>query len=184
MLLPLVPISLASGCGVPCCRPCQGIFKPFARRAEPEPTLLSDSDEELIIKITFVSPVHIRRIMVIGGGEEEGHPSHLKAFANREDVDFSSAEDISPTQEWPLEVNRTQEGFVVTRQAPFTSVTAVTLYISANHGSVDQTAVQYIGMQGDHTHDRRAAVDAMYELQCTHQETDVKAPHGALFGPN
>lgn len=39
---------------------------------------MSDSDEELLIKVFFVSPVHIRKIMVIGGGDEEQHPSHLK----------------------------------------------------------------------------------------------------------
>jgi hypothetical protein len=40
---------------------------------------VSDSDEELLIKVFFTSPVHVRKIMVIGGGEEDHHPSHLKA---------------------------------------------------------------------------------------------------------
>jgi len=55
-----------------------GIFKPNVRRLEATPCLVSDSDEELLIKVFFVSPVHIRKIMVIGGGDEEQHPSHLK----------------------------------------------------------------------------------------------------------
>ena len=41
--------------------------------------MVSDSDEELLIKVFFTSPVHVRKIMVIGGGEEDHHPSHLKA---------------------------------------------------------------------------------------------------------
>jgi hypothetical protein len=36
----------------------------------------------MIKQVTFVSPVHIRKIMVIGGGDEESHPSAMKVFVN------------------------------------------------------------------------------------------------------
>ena len=41
---------------------------------------------------------------------------------------------------------------------------------SANCGEVDDTMLQYVGLQGDHTHDRREAVHAEYELMCQHAD--------------
>lgn len=51
----------------------------------------------------------------------------------------------------------------------------------ANHGA-DNTILQYIGMQGDHTHDKRKAVDATYELNCVYRDTSVKEEFGAAEG--
>ena len=99
-------------------------------RLDAQPCLISDSDEELLIKVTFASPVHIRRIMVIGGGAVEHHPSFLKVFAQSEDIDFSSASDSEATQEFDLAANVEGEGFVTTRQGPFTNVTSVAFYFT------------------------------------------------------
>jgi len=160
------------------------IFKPHAKRLDAEPTLTSDGDEELMVKVAFSSPVHIRRIMVIGGGEVDEHPSHLKVYVGREEIDFSSAEDVSPTQEFDLEQNLTGEGFLATRQAPFTNVTHVTFFFSANLGGAEETTVQYIGMQGEHTHDRREAVHATYEVMCQHADhAAVPGEAGAAMDP-
>mmetsp|Transcript_5085 Transcript_5085/g.6447 ORF Transcript_5085/g.6447 Transcript_5085/m.6447 type:complete len:209 (+) Transcript_5085:18-644(+) len=165
--------------------PCNaaGLFKPFVRRFDAEPFVLSDADEELLIKVTFVSPVHIRKIMVIGGGEEDQHPSSMKVFVNTvaEDMDFAAAADIEPTQEFDLVPNIEGEGYVVTRQGPFTNVTAITFFMPTNFGA-DATMLQYMGMQGDHTHDKRKAVDATYELNCVYRDTSVKNEFGAAEG--
>lgn len=82
--------------------------------------------------MTFTSPVHIRKIMVIGGGNEECHPSAMKVFVNSvaEDIDFAGASDLPAVQEFDLAPNVTGEGFVNTRQGPFTNVTAVTFFFS------------------------------------------------------
>ena len=42
----------------------------------------------------------------------------------------------------------------------FTNVTSLAFFFPGNHGEGDETSLQYIGMQGDHSHDRREAVDA------------------------
>jgi hypothetical protein len=159
-----------------------GIFKPHAYRLQTEPCLVSDSDEEILIKVSFASPVHIRRIMVIGGGEADHHPSSLQLFVNSEEIDFSSAEDTQAAQEFDLAPNVEGEGFVTTRQGPFTNVTSVAFFFNANHGDVSETKIQYIGMQGDHTHDKRKAVNAVYELNCVHRDTSVKNMQGAAEG--
>ena len=51
-----------------------------------------------------------------------------------------------------------------------------------NVGGVDATGVQYIGLQGDHSHDKRQAVEATYELNCVHRDTFVKVTKGASEG--
>jgi len=159
-----------------------GIFKPHARRLEAQPCAVSDSDEELLIKVAFASPVHIRRIMVIGGGGTEHHPSFMKVFVQSEELDFSSAADLEPVQEFDLAPNVEGEGFVTTRQGPFTNVTSVAFYFTANQGGEDETMVQYIGMQGDHTHDKRKAVHATYELLGTPHDTQIQEEQGAAEG--
>ena len=55
-----------------------GIFKPFARRFDEQPEIISDADAEIIVIARFTSPVHIRKLMIIGGGEGVHHPSMLK----------------------------------------------------------------------------------------------------------
>ena len=120
--------------------------------------------------------------MVIGGGETDNHPSSLKVFVNTEEIDFGSAEDTPATQVFDLAPNPEGEGFVTTRQGPFTNVTSVALFFDANQGGVEETVIQYIGLQGDHTHDKRQAVDAVYELNCVHRDTSVKGHMGAAEG--
>lgn len=49
-------------------------------------------------------------------------------------------------------------------------------------GGADATCVQYIGMQGDHTHDVRAPVHATYELLGTPHSTDATDERAASEG--
>lgn len=160
-----------------------GVLRPHARRLEPEPVLVSEGDHELMIKIFFSSPVHVRRIMIIGSGDDGHHPAHMKAFVNRDELDFSSAEDVVPAQQFDLAPNHEGEGYVLTRQAPFTNITSLVLLIDANCGDLDETRLAYIGLQGDHTHDRREAVHADYELMCQHADhPSVPDKHAASLG--
>jgi len=42
--------------------------------------------------------------------------------------------------------------------------------------------IKYIGMQGDHTHDKRRAVEATYELLGTPHDTTARDEQGAAEG--
>ena len=162
-----------------------GIFKPHAFRLQAEPCLVSDSDEELLIKVSFTSPVNVRRIMIIGGGDVDRHPSRLAVFVGSEEMDFSSVEDTPATQEFDLAPNPQGEGFMTTRQGPFTHVTSVAFFVDANQGGATETAIQYIGLQGDHTHGQRMAVDAKYELIATPNDDKLfQHSHEHHLAPN
>lgn len=44
----------------------------------PQPEIISDADAEIIVIARFESPVSIRKIQIIGGGDESNYPSLLK----------------------------------------------------------------------------------------------------------
>lgn len=156
-----------------------GIFKPFALRLNDVPTIYSDADEEVMIIARFISPVHIRKLCIIGGGDDESqHPDVLKCYVNHQNIDFLGVNDIAPSQQFTLPVNRDGSVELVTALRPFTNVLSLAFYFPSNHGSSDVTAIKYIGMQGEHTHFRREAVNAMYEVLCNGQ--DIEQPDDVL----
>ena len=77
-------------------------------------------------------------------------------------------------QDFDLEVNTNGSKEYVTNIRPFTNVNTLILFFPDNHGDVDKTVIQYIGLQGEHTHYRREPVDAVYEVLCNGQDTNVK----------
>eukprot|EP01035_Chromulina_nebulosa_P025713 gene25713-33577_t len=150
-----------------------GIFKPFALRLTPFPVIISDADCEIIVIARFTSPVHIRKIMVIGGGNNDAnHPSFMKCFADNDTVDFTNVNTLTPSQEFNLPINRSGTVELITAIHPFTNVTSVAFYFNSNQGGSDITSIQYIGLQGEHTHYRRQAVNAVYEVLCNGQDVD------------
>ena len=160
---------------------CLGVFRPFVRRLEAEPLLLSDADHELIVTARFTSPVHIRKLMVIGGGGgPEHHPAHVKCYVNHENLDFTSVEATRCAQEFDLPVNEAGAAEIFVAIHPFTNVNVLTLYFTSNHGDVDRTVLRYIGLQGEHTHYRREAVHTTYEVLCNGQ--DIVQPEDAVGG--
>lgn len=156
-----------------------GIFKPYAVRLEEEPRIISDADAEIIVLCRFTNPVSVRKLMIIGGTENEGaHPSLVKCYTgtSTEHIDFNSIEDIRPAQEFSLPVNSSGTVELITSLQPFTQITSLVLYFPANHGESETTIIKYIGMQGEHTHYRREAVNTVYEVLCNGQ--DICQPEG------
>jgi len=141
------------------------VCKPHARRLEPGPSLSSDADEQIIVKLQFNVPVSVRKIMVIGAGPSDGHPSSVQCFVGRtaEQLDFSELDGAAPAQVAELAVNAEGEGYfnTVCREpgrpaapcghaltplshaqvrAPFTNITALALFFPANHGDEEVRA--------------------------------------------
>lgn len=157
-----------------------GIFRPFVLRLQETPRIESDADEEMMVVCRFTSPVHIRKLMVIGGGDEGNHPMTMKCYVNKEDIDFTNIEDFKADQVFDnLQINSAGTNELITTLRPFTNVNVLVLYFAGNHGD-DSTIVRYIGMQGEHTHYRREAVDATYEVLCNGQ--DIQQPEDGAKG--
>lgn len=163
------------------------VLKPHARRLEPEPALSSDADEQLLIKIQFNVPVSVRKIMVVGADKPGCHPNAMRCYVGRaaEDLDFEGIDGALPAQVAELALNPTGEGYVNTVRMPFTNITALTLFFPSNHGDEEETKITYIGLQGDHTHGQRMAVDAKYELIATPNDDKLfQHSHDHHLAPN
>jgi hypothetical protein len=101
-----------------------------------------------ISQANFVSPVQVRKIWVLGGGDanKEQHPSELKLYVNKEGIDFTGINDHTPTQVFHIPAD--SDGLELTTLVhAFSNVTTLHFFFSQNHGA-DSTAIQYIGMQG------------------------------------
>jgi len=153
-----------------------GIFKPYVLRLQDDPMIISDADEEILVLVRFTSPVHIRKIMIIGNGDESQHPSLLKCYVNQENLDFSGIEALRPAQVFNLPMNTNGTVELTTAIQPFTNITTCAFYFPSNYGSPN-TIIKYIGLQGEHTHYRREAVDTVYEVLCT--GSDIIQPEGS-----
>lgn len=153
----------------------QHILRPWhARSDETLPIMKSDADEQLLIKVAFVSPVNIRSICVIGAGDRE-NPSTIKAFVNvNTPLDFSLAEQMAATQTFELvERNPTGDVQYPTNFAKFQNVTNLWLFVARNFGA-DVTEIRYLGFKGTFTQYKREAVITVYESRPMKAAEDVK----------
>ena len=172
---------------VPHLQPLAHGFTQDVVRLEPEPALSSDADEQLLIKIQFNVPVSVRKIMVVGADKPGCHPNAMRCYVGRaaEDLDFEGIDGALPAQVAELALNPTGEGYVNTVRMPFTNITALTLFFPSNHGDEEETKITYIGLQGDHTHGQRMAVDAKYELIATPNDDKLfQHSHDHHLAPN
>ncbi|KAK3274289.1 hypothetical protein CYMTET_17526 [Cymbomonas tetramitiformis] len=119
----------------------ENVFRPWEQRTVREGVEPLDSDEddpELLLFIPFTSDVKIKSIMLIGG-DDGSSPDKLRAFTNREDLDFSVVNDLPALQEWDLAENPRGELEYQTRFTKFQGVANLTLHVpsSFNDGSSD-----------------------------------------------
>ncbi|KAK8970870.1 hypothetical protein KSP40_PGU003477 [Platanthera guangdongensis] len=123
----------------------------------------NEGDPELLIFIPFTSDVKIKSISVIGGAGGAS-PSKMRAFINRDDIDFSDAQNMQSVQDWELAENLQGLLEYQTRYARFQSVASLTLHFPVNFGA-ETTKIFYIGLRGEATQLKRDAVaNIVYEL--------------------
>ena len=77
------------------------VFKPYEQRLNADKFIESDADEQLLLVIPFTGSVKLKSI-IVKGPAGEAHPSKMKAFTNRDDIDFDNVEQLPAQQEWEL----------------------------------------------------------------------------------
>ncbi|KAF9354969.1 hypothetical protein BGX34_010718 [Mortierella sp. NVP85] len=103
----------------------------------------------------------------------------MKAFINRDDLDFDNAESTAPTQEWELvEDSHGQIAEYHTRVAKFASIRSLALYFSDNFGG-DTTRISFIGLKGEFSELKRDPIITIYELQANPADHKVPGVHDA-----
>ena len=145
---------------------CQNVCRPWETRLEeiPCPLESEEDDPELLVHVEFTGAVKLKAVTVIGLGEDGSAPSHLRAFTNRDDLDFAAMETMQPVQEWDLLENH--QGLIEypVQTAKFNGIHSIDLHFPSTFGGEDcPMSISFIGFKGEYEERRREAVNAVYE---------------------
>lgn len=156
------------------------VFKDWESRLDTKKFLESDVDEQLLIHVPFTGLCKIHSLLIRTTNDDSA-PRHIKLFKNRDDLDFSSASDLSANHviEHPEGVGGTLEQSIeaapssssldsegiaeyALSRAQWSNITSLTMFVEDNYGD-DVTRILYIGLRGEFKELNRAPVVTLYE---------------------
>lgn len=115
--------------------------------------------------------------------DSDSAPKTLKVIINREDVDFSIAEDSEGTQ--AFELSRTSEvQELPVRRARFNAVRRIALFFPDNFGDGDEdvTRISYVGFRGEWMQLGRAPANILYEAAANPADHKLKGTNVNQMG--
>ncbi|XP_055820462.1 uncharacterized protein LOC129889256 isoform X1 [Solanum dulcamara] len=160
----------------------KSVFKPWEQRLNSSEGHLesNEGDPELIVFIPFTADVKIKSIAIVGGADGTS-PAKMRAFINRDGIDFSDAQSMQSIQEWDLAENLQGVLEYQTRYSRFQSVGNITLHFPDNFGA-DTTQIHYIGLKGEATQLKRDVVaNIVYEIMPNPSDHKTRAETGGGF---
>ncbi|KAI5458103.1 PITH domain-containing protein [Mariannaea sp. PMI_226] len=150
------------------------VKKTWQERLDVEPELLSDVDEQLLMTVPFTAQVKLHSVL-IRTSPSSSAPKTLHLFINRDNLDFSTAEESDPVQ--TLELSQTGElQEIPVRRALFGKVQQLVLFFPDNfgYGDEDVTRISYLGFKGEWTLLGRAPANIMYEAAAQPGDHKIK----------
>lgn len=103
-------------------------------------------------------------------------PKTVKLYSNKDDLDFSGANDLRPTQSFELSQTSDIQEYPVKR-ALFGNTYSLTLFVEDNYGD-DMSRISYIGFKGEFTNLSREPVEVLYEKAANPKDHDLIAGVG------
>ena len=141
---------------------CKHLFRTYSERLIEENVCESQEDDpELMLFIPFSSPCCISSMVIIGG-EDGTSPSSVKIYTNNENIDFSTVNELEPTQCLDLVEDFCGVMEYNLKPSKFQNVNLIVLYFP-NSMNNDKTKIYYIQLKGQSTNYKRKAVTAVYE---------------------
>ena len=114
--------------------------------------------------------------ILIRTSESSSSPQTLKLYHNRDDLDFSAASDLSPTQTLHVsQTNDVQE--LPVKRASFGNVYNLSLFIEDSHGD-DVSRIYWLGFKGEFTELNREPVEVLYEKAANPKDHELIAGLG------
>ncbi|CAI7587425.1 unnamed protein product [Penicillium pancosmium] len=142
------------------------VKKTWAERLNDTPELESDADEQLLMYIPFTGQVKVHSLLIYTAPTPCA-PKTLKLFKNRDDIDFSTASELSPCQtiEVPQPIPGEDVFELPLNRALWNTTTSITIFVEDNwsDGDEDVTKIGYIGFKGQFMALNREPVNVMYE---------------------
>ncbi|KAJ5698428.1 DUF1000 domain protein [Penicillium macrosclerotiorum] len=149
------------------------VRKTWAERLNDQPELESDADEQLLMYIPFTGQVKLHALLFYTAPTSSA-PKTLKLFKNRDDIDFSTASELSPTQtiEVPQPVVGADVFELPLNRAHWNATTSITIFVEDNwsDGEEDVTKVGYIGFKGQFMALNREPISFLYEAAANPQD--------------
>lgn len=112
---------------------------------------------------SFIAQIKLHALL-IRTSDSPNAPRKLKLFRNRENIDFSTAAELSPTQSLVIPRNSEVTELPLNR-AHWNGTTSITLFFEDNHsdGVEDVTILSYLGFKGEFLALNREPVSVLYE---------------------
>ncbi|KAJ5799191.1 uncharacterized protein N7518_001259 [Penicillium psychrosexuale] len=149
------------------------VQKTWAERLNDKPELESDADEQLLMTIPFNGQVNVHSLLLYTAPTSSA-PKTIKLFKNRDDMDFSTASELHPTQtiEVPQPIPGTDVFELPLNRAHWNATTFVTLFFEDNwsDGEEDVTKVGYVGFKGQFMKLTREPINFLYEAAANPQD--------------
>ncbi|KAI0163154.1 PITH domain-containing protein [Pestalotiopsis sp. NC0098] len=158
------------------------VRKSWAERLQEEPELESDADEQIIMSVPFTGQVKLHSIL-LRSSPADCAPRTLKVFVNRTDLDFDTASELQPAQEFELsQTSEVQE--LPVKRALFGKVQRLSLFLEDNFGDGDEdvTRLSYLGFRGEWMQLGRAPVNITYEAAPNPSDHKLKGTNVNAMG--
>ena len=130
----------------------------------------------------FTGQVKLHSIL-LRTSDSSSAPKTLRLFQNRDDVDFSVAEEDDPAQSFELSrTNDVQE--IPVKRARFGQVRRLSLFFPDNFGDGDEdvTRISYLGFRGEWMQLGRAPTNILYEAAAQPGDHTVKGTNVNQMG--
>ncbi|KAI3327965.1 DUF1000 domain protein [Xylariaceae sp. AK1471] len=166
------------------------VKKTWSERLQIEPELASDADEQVLMNVPFTGQVKLHSIL-LRSSPSASAPRTLKVFINREDLDFESADELSPTQEFELsQTSEIQE--LPVKRVLFGKVQKLTLFFVDNFSNEEDsddeeedgevTRLSYLGFKGEWMQLGRAPAQILYEAAANPNDHAIKGTNVNAMG--
>lgn len=162
LLLPWIDVENVVGLNEETRNSAKTVFRGYSERLDDTRFVESpEDDDELLILVPLTNPVKVTGITVIGG-DGGCAPASVRLYINRDDLDFSSVNDVEPTQS--LDLVEDFHGAIQhpLRAAKFINVTHLSLFFPASLYA-GRTRIHWIGLWGQGSEGKRQAVVTVYE---------------------
>lgn len=114
--------------------------------------------------------------ILIRSSDSDSAPKTLKLYLNRDDLDFSAATDLAPTQ--TLTLSQTSEiQDIPVRRPLFGNTYCLSLFFEDNFGA-ESTEIYYLAFKGEFMRLNRDPVEVLYEKAANPQD------HAPIVGIN
>ncbi|GAK65730.1 uncharacterized protein PAN0_010c3950 [Moesziomyces antarcticus] len=147
------------------------IIKTWDKRNDPEPELISDADDQLILHIPFTSPVKLSTFLLRPSSNPDNTPRTIKLYKNLpesvinfDDIPSLPASKVTTTLDSIPTVSDTSEVIAFPlQQVKWSNTDSITIFVEQSLGG-NNTGLTFVGFKGKSTGiNRQAPQNIVYE---------------------